>query len=200
MRPLGGRAASEAPTVGSTFSVMSGASIGGESDIERYAADNLNVRKKGLFRKRLTVRDILSHTKEPIRKPLTCLTDKAAKREAVEVFRLAQIYMGDRRARHGMTVNSVALDVVGRGFSSPAIRDELFVQLCKQTTENSGGRESLRRGWELMAICLTFFPPSSAFAPALASYIARHRDPSLDGQYPDVGRWPVHVQVSLQAT
>lgn len=67
------------------------------------------------------------------------------------------------------------------------LRDELFVQLCKQTTENANNtRESLRRGWELLAICLAFFPPSPSFAPALQSYIQRHRDPGLN--YPDVGR------------
>ncbi len=36
-----------------------------ESDIERYAQDNLNVQKRGLFRKKMTVKDILSHTRYP---------------------------------------------------------------------------------------------------------------------------------------
>ncbi len=167
-----------------------------ESDIERYALDNLNVQKRGLFRKKVSVKDLLSHTKESIRKPLTCVTDKALKKEAIEVFRLIQIYMGERRAKAGMTINSVAMDITGKGYSQPSLRDEIFVQLCKQTTENLS-RESLRRGWELMAICLTFFPPSATFAPALQSYIFRHRDPSLD--YPDVGKWPIHVQISHYA-
>ena len=168
-----------------------------ESDIEKYALDNLNVQKKGLFRKKMTVKDILTHTKESIRKPLTCLTDKAAKKEALEVFRSVQIYMGDRRAKHGMTINSVALDITSKAYSIKQLRDELFVQLCKQTTDNVNSRESLRRGWELTAICLSFFPPSPTFAPALQSYIQRHRDPAFD--YPDVGKWPIHVQISHYA-
>ena len=32
---------------------------------------------------------------------------------------------------------------------------------------------------------------------SLQSYIFRHRDPSLD--YPDVGKWPIHVQISHYA-
>ncbi len=144
--------------------------------------------RRGLFRRKVSVRDLLTYSREPIRRPLTCLADKQAKKEAVETFRLVQIYMGDRRAKQGMTINSVALDVTTRGFAgSAAFRDEIFVQLCKQTTDNSNSaRESLRRGWELMAICLSFFPPSPRFAPALQAYIQRHRDPALD--FPDVGR------------
>ena len=185
-------------TSGSMLSVSNSihSTISCESDIEKYAQDNLNIQKKGLFRKKVTVKDMLSHTKESIRKPLTCLTDKASKKDAIEVFRLVQIYMGDRRAKQGMTINSVALDITTRGFQMPQLRDELFIQLSKQTTENLS-RESLRRGWELMAICLSFFPPSKMFAPALQSYICRHRDPSLN--YPDVGKWPIHVQISHYA-
>ena len=185
-------------TGGSMLSVSASihSTMSAESDIERYALDNLNVQKRGLFRKKLSVKDILSHTKESIRKPLTCVTDKALKKEAIEIFRLIQIYMGERRAKAGMTINSVAVDITGRGYAKPALRDEIYVQLCKQTTENLS-RESLRRGWELLAICLSFFPPSKTFAPALQSYIFRHRDPSLD--YPDVGKWPIHVQISHYA-
>ena len=46
------------------------------------------------------------------------------------------------------------------------LRDELYVQLCRQTTENPK-RDSLIRGWELMAICLSFVPPSPTFQPTL---------------------------------
>ena len=137
-----------------------------DSDIEKYAQDNLNVQKKGLFRKKLSVKDILSWTQEPIRKPLTCLADKTSKKEAVEVFRLVQIYMSDRKAKQGMTINSVALDITSLGYGRVPLRDEIFVQLCKQTTDNPK-KESLRRGWELLAISLAFFPPSTTFSPCL---------------------------------
>ena len=168
-----------------------------ESDIERYAAQGgLNIQKRGIFRKRLTVKDILTHSKESLRKPLTCLNDKNCKKEALETYRLVQIYMGDRRAKPGMTINSVAVDITSRGYTKSALRDEIFVQMCKQTSENPS-RESLRRGWELLAICLSFFPPSASFHPALAAYVHKHRDPALD--MPEVGKWPIHVQISHYA-
>jgi hypothetical protein len=36
------------------------------------------------------------------------------------------------------------------------------------------------RGWELMAICLNFFPPSMKFHSYLEGYICRHLDPMFD--------------------
>lgn len=52
-------------------------------------------------------------------------------------------------------------------------------------------RESLRRGWELMAVCLYFFPPSPKLEPYLDGYINRHRDPGLN--FTEVDKWPIHV-------
>ena len=164
--------ASRIPISGSVLSVSASihSTISCDSDIEKYAQDNLNVQKKGLFRKKMTVKDILSWTQEPINKPLTCLADKTSKKEAVEVFRSVQIYMSDRKAKQGMTINSVALDITTLGYSRVPLRDEIFVQLCKQTTDNPK-KESLRRGWELLAICLAFFPPSTTFSSCLQGIV-----------------------------
>lgn len=66
-----------------------------------------------------------------------------------------------------------------RGWSNQGLRDELYIQLCRQTTENFR-YDSLERGWELMAICLDFFPPSPRFHSYLEGYICRHMDPLND--------------------
>lgn len=177
----------------------------GGGDIEKYAQDNLNLncgRPKGLrllFRKKFSVRDILSWSKDPIPQPMLVVVDgeKLLKREACNLFRLVQVYMGDRKANVGMTLDSVAMDIVNTAFSKPPLRDELYVQICRQTTENPR-KESLRRGWELMAVCLAFVPPSTTFEPYLEGYMNRHRDPNF--QFPEVAKWPIHVQVSHYAT
>lgn len=75
----------------------------------------------------------------------------------------------------------------------------MYIQLCRQTTENPM-RESLIRGWELLAICLSFIPPSPTFQPALLGYMNRHRDPTFATSFPEVGKWPIHVQISHYAT
>ncbi|XP_030565872.1 filaggrin [Drosophila novamexicana] len=171
-----------------------------ECDIEKFAADNLNLHSKGIFRKKASVRDMLSWTAEAITRPMLALSrDKADKKTAIELFKLVQIYMGDRKARIGMSLNSVAIDIITASLPQQQLRDELYVQLCRQTTENPK-RESLIRGWELMAICLSFVPPSPTFQPTLLNYVNRHRDPSFATGFLEVCKWPIHVQISHYAT
>ncbi|XP_059217865.1 uncharacterized protein LOC106086047 isoform X2 [Stomoxys calcitrans] len=171
-----------------------------ECDIEKFAADNLNLHSKGIFRKKSSVRDMLSWTSEAISRPMLALSrDKNDKKSAIELFKLVQIYMGDRKARAGMSLNSVAIDIITAALPQQQLRDELYVQLCRQTTENPK-RDSLIRGWELMAICLSFVPPSPTFQPTLLNYVNRHRDPTFATSFPEVGKWPIHVQISHYAT
>ena len=137
------------------------------------------------------------------------MNEKQQKKEAVGVFKLVQIYMSDRKAKVGMTINGVAQDIAEAGYGNVSLRDEIYIQLCKQVPKltslglvtmtrtvqvsDNPRRESLRRGWELLAICLGFFPPSATFQPYLLGFIQKHRDPNMD--FPEVGRWPIHVQV-----
>ncbi|KAI5753459.1 hypothetical protein M8J77_000370 [Diaphorina citri] len=182
---------------GERFTPLALDSDGGERIYEKYAPDNLNIHKKGIFRKKFTVKAMLSWSTDPISQPMTVLEDKTLKKEARELFKLVQIYMGDRKTKVGMSLNSVALEICTLGYTKPALRDELYIQICKQTSENPR-RESLRRGWELMAICLAFFPPSPRLQSYLDSYMNRHRNDHYD--FPEVGKWPIHIQVSHYAT
>ena len=60
-----------------------------------------------------SVRDMLSWTSEAISRPMLALSrDKNDKKIAIELFKLVQIYMGDRKARAGMSLNSVAIDII----------------------------------------------------------------------------------------
>jgi hypothetical protein len=73
---------------------------------------------------------------DPIRKPMLVLQDKALKKEACELFKSVQVYMTDRKAKPGNTLNSVALEICNVGYSKAGLRDELYIQICRQTTEN----------------------------------------------------------------
>eukprot|EP00090_Calanus_glacialis_P003765 TRINITY_DN12798_c0_g1_i1.p1 TRINITY_DN12798_c0_g1~~TRINITY_DN12798_c0_g1_i1.p1 ORF type:complete len:1185 (-),score=141.46 TRINITY_DN12798_c0_g1_i1:1321-4875(-) len=183
-------------TLSVSASIHSTLSAGTLTDFENFAASNLNIQKKGIFRKKMSLKDVLSWQAESISKPLTFVNEKNLKKEALAVFKMVQIYMSDRKAKVGMTINSVAQDIVESGFGNANLRDEIYIQLCKQISDNPR-RESLRRGWELLAICLAFFPPSETFFPYLLGFIQKHRDPNMD--FPDVGRWPIHVQISHYA-
>ncbi|KAG7488293.1 hypothetical protein MATL_G00033050 [Megalops atlanticus] len=148
-----------------------------ETDIENWASKHFNKHTQGLFRRKVSIANMLAWSSEPIKKPMIVTSDRAVKKEAVEIFKLIQMYMGDRRSRAEPLC--VALEVVVKGWSCQGLRDELYIQLCRQTTENFR-YDSLERGWELMAICLAFFPPTPRFHSYLEGYIYRHMDPLND--------------------
>uniref|UniRef100_A0A3Q4HPN5 Rho GTPase-activating protein 39 n=1 Tax=Neolamprologus brichardi TaxID=32507 RepID=A0A3Q4HPN5_NEOBR len=148
-----------------------------ETDIENWASKHFNKHTQGLFRRKVSIANMLAWSSEPIKKPMIVTSDRSVKKEAVEIFKLIQTYMGDRRSKADPL--AVALEVVVRGWSNQGLRDELYIQLCRQTTENFR-YDSLERGWELMAICLAFFPPTPRFHTYLEGYIYRHMDPLND--------------------
>jgi Rho GTPase-activating protein 39 len=61
-------------------------------------------------------------------------SNKIVKKEAPEIFRLIQSYMGDRKAKE--TSLQLALEIAVRGWSVVDLRDEIYIQLCRQTTRN----------------------------------------------------------------
>jgi hypothetical protein len=47
---------------------------------------------------------------------------------------LIQVYMGDRKGK-GSQISS-AQEIIIKGWHCVALRDEIYMQLCKQTTDN----------------------------------------------------------------
>ncbi|KAL4648951.1 rho GTPase-activating protein 39-like isoform X1 [Arapaima gigas] len=142
-----------------------------------WATQHLNLQKRGLFRRRVSLVSLLSWSGSSLRAPMLITSDRAVKREACHVFRLVQVYMGDRPGR--LDRRHAALLLVNKCWALPGLRDELYVQLVRQTTHNLRP-SSLAAGWELMAICLGFFAPSPKFSHYLEGYIQRHLDPEPD--------------------
>ncbi|XP_053104105.1 rho GTPase-activating protein 39-like isoform X1 [Hemicordylus capensis] len=142
-----------------------------QSSMADWASKNLNMHTQGIFRRRLSIANMLSWNGGSIKKPMLITSNHTIKKEACEIFKLVQIYMGDRQAR--MDRDHVALITVTKCWSIQGLRDELYIQLIRQTTDNMGYR-SLAWGWELMAISLAFFSPSPKFQSYLEGYIYRH--------------------------
>ncbi|EGD72388.1 preoptic area regulatory factor 2 [Salpingoeca rosetta] len=144
---------------------------------------NLATHKKGLFRRKVSLHNMLSWSPSAIPRPMLLTLKKEHKRQALEMFKLSQMYMGDRNAK-GRTPYAVAKEIMSMCWdeSDARLRDEFFVQLCKQTTGNTK-LDSCERGWELMGIALNFFPPTTKFFTYLKGYIARH----IEDQPGDIG-------------
>ena len=60
--------------------------------------------------------------------------DKHLKKEAIETFKLIQMYMGDRKSKQSW--QQIALDLTNKGANMHSLRDEIYIQLCRQTTDN----------------------------------------------------------------
>eukprot|EP00038_Savillea_parva_P017622 m.21195 g.21195 ORF g.21195 m.21195 type:complete len:584 (-) comp3867_c0_seq1:71-1822(-) len=135
--------------------------------------EDLNQHKKGLFFKRpVSIATMLAWSKETIPSPMLMTIRKTHRKDAIDLFKLVQTAMGDRSAR-GRTFIDSATAIVDKTWSVNVLRDELYLQLCKQTTSNPSSK-SEEAGWELIAICVTFFPPSTRFTSYLEGYICRH--------------------------
>jgi len=84
---------------------------------------------------------------------------------------------GDRRAEKGKDRTKIGQEIIDNCWEVPKLRDELFVQLCKQTTDNTKSTSN-ELGWQLIIVALNFFPPSQMFFQYLKGYIARHTEES----------------------
>ncbi|XP_059913806.1 unconventional myosin-VIIa-like isoform X2 [Gadus macrocephalus] len=62
--------------------------------------------------------------------------------------------------------------IVGYGLSRPGIRDEIFCQILKQLMGN-GDKEECLRGWTLLSMCLSSFPPSQMLIKYLENFLRR---------------------------
>jgi len=71
-----------------------------------------------------------------IQKPMIKTENKLVKKEAAEVFKLIQVYMGDRKIGRDIPSSCLTPDVVMKGWSVAELRDEVYIQICRQTTRN----------------------------------------------------------------
>jgi hypothetical protein len=175
--------------------------MNGSSDqqiMEKYARENLSRHiKRGvgnqLLKRKTSLKAMLTWSKNSIKQPMIATliggnvsggNRSEIKAEAIQCFKLIQQYMGDRLVPDrkdaassssgggsgSSNKESIAFDLITRACQRHELRDEIYVQLCRQTTDNPR-KSSLAAGFELMACCLSYFPPSIKFSPYLASFL-----------------------------
>ncbi|XP_029148602.1 kinesin-like protein KIN-14E isoform X2 [Arachis hypogaea] len=139
--------------------------------------------KRGFFSKRsvgpqvrekLTFEDMLCFQKDPIPTSLLKLNSDLASR-STKLFQLVLKYMGvDSSDRVSPISLDERVELVGKIYKQSLkhseLRDELFVQISKQT-RNNPDRESLIKAWELMYLCVSCMPPSKDIGGYLSEYI-----------------------------
>ncbi|XP_019848832.1 PREDICTED: rho GTPase-activating protein 39-like isoform X2 [Amphimedon queenslandica] len=145
-------------------------SVSMQADLGSF--NELAQHKRGFFRRKVTIANMLSWTRDPIKQPMILTRDKELRKESLELFKLVLQAMGDKKSKV-KNPDALILEIMSRCWQKKGLRDELFVQLCRQTTANPKS-ESLRRGWELITVALHFFPPSVKFRGYLEGYLWKH--------------------------
>jgi len=87
-------------------------------------------------------------------------------------FKNLQYAMGDKKSKKAEKFTQEYLQF---GVDNPGIRNELYYQIIKQLTENPDP-ESVKKGYDVLALCLRTFLPSDDFVDYLVMWIRTHPD------------------------
>ncbi|CAO3682455.1 unnamed protein product [Rhizopus stolonifer] len=140
--------------------------------IDGFAQKFFATHKRGLFRKRVPVNEMLKWTKESLRQPLIMM-NKDLYKDALKCFKWIQMIMGDRsRSRHANEIEDIQ-SVLTCGITKGQMRDEIYVQVCKQLHDNPQS-SSVYKGWELLCIISVTFPPSKNLEDYLTDFVEQH--------------------------
>mmetsp|Transcript_26353 Transcript_26353/g.42683 ORF Transcript_26353/g.42683 Transcript_26353/m.42683 type:complete len:764 (-) Transcript_26353:552-2843(-) len=150
--------------------------------MENYVQEYFNLNRKGWGKKATTVQKILSWKTDRIRTSLHPLSDPALVHDAILAFQNILCYMGDKPSKNPISNANRIFRITVQ--SPEDLRDEVYCQLVKQTTNNPDATSTLR-GWELLAMCAGLFPPSSKLEKYLLSYMRRTTE---NQPYPGVGK------------
>jgi len=122
---------------------------------------------KGILLNKKKVKEgMLKHQENLIPKSLLDLSRENNKK-AIDIHRCMLGYMGEKQMSFPATL---AHDILTKGLEHPLMRDELFMQLMKQLSHNPKA-ESIAKGWQLMCMCVSTFPPSDEFDHFVLNFI-----------------------------
>ncbi|KAI8643705.1 hypothetical protein BD408DRAFT_385067 [Parasitella parasitica] len=151
--------------------------MGLQQEINQFAIDGFakkyfSTHKRGLFRRKVPMTEMLKWTKESIKQPLIMM-NKDLYKDAYKCFKMIQMVMGDRsRPKYTSDIEDIQA-ILTCGITKGQMRDEIYVQTCKQLHDNPSG-ESIRKGWELLCIISVTFPPSKNLEAYLTNFVKQN--------------------------
>ncbi|KAJ3436129.1 rho gtpase activation protein [Anaeramoeba flamelloides] len=138
--------------------------------LKEYAKEHFSQSKGGILkRKQLTLKELMSHSPNKIQTPITKLSKNKLNKIAIKSFKHLLCYMGEPKwvkkftKKQLKTRELVQIDSMKRilniGLDHKELRDEIYLQICKQITDNPNPHSNLR-GWGALCLISQTFPPS----------------------------------------
>ncbi|WKY16951.1 hypothetical protein Q1695_001507 [Nippostrongylus brasiliensis] len=131
-------------------------------------------------RKEWTWQDVahkIKFTDKPISHSLIRLDSNELDKLACEAFVCIMRYMGDEPIRRGETITDSVYRLLLICHKNPALRDEVYCQIIRQTTNNKSNKpDSSIRGWRLFSMLTAYFESSIALRPYLVNYLSENAD------------------------
>jgi myosin-15 len=116
--------------------------------------------------------DLVKFSAVPIEQSLLRLEPGELSELAVECFAAIMRYMGDLPMAPDSTEVKCVYTILMHCHKHEALRDEVYCQLMKQTTNNKSIKpDSCQRGWRLFSIVAAYFVCSDTLKPYLFKYL-----------------------------
>uniref|UniRef100_A0A6V3LQ19 Myosin motor domain-containing protein n=2 Tax=Lotharella globosa TaxID=91324 RepID=A0A6V3LQ19_9EUKA len=112
------------------------------------------------------------YTQSSIHHSLTRMKEKKDKQHAKILFKNILGYMGNPRYQAGQEV-ILARELLQAAVDSEEQRTEIYCQLMKQLTKNPD-KTSMAKGWDLVMLCVSTFPPPSVIENHLEVFIRKN--------------------------